>query len=234
MNIIEQPTTWIGAYRANRYRFELLLNLGSGWTGGAFPSGLITLSNPITTLPVFIKVGDIVTFVFSAVTYRAVITSIANNRLSFNSQSVNAIPSTVSITATTLTVIQNTPVQVNLLAGNLAIGQPLTQRASFKAIPRNGVFDVDVRGYVQDLYSNIARPPVTGVDPSLFLNYKLEVEYNGTKYDLGTVKNSVYSTTQSTGTSYQLLRNGALELFNAQRSIYSYTLGNRLINVLQP
>jgi hypothetical protein len=232
INVIQQPTTWIGAYMPNLFRFNVSITTGAAWSGGTFPGGTITLSTGTSPLPPEVKVGDIIEFTFSSFNYVAAITSIDNTRQLIGANSLTpTTPSSLPVNVALVIKINN-PLTCEIHAGKLGINQPLVKRVEFKAIPRNGEFNVELKGYIQDLFANIQRPPVVGVDAELFTQYQLRLKFGNLTYLVGTVKNSVYSTTQSTGTGTQFLQVQPISTYNNLQSIYSFTLGNRVITQL--
>jgi hypothetical protein len=220
ITVLQQPNTWIGAYLPNLFRFQISTSLGA-YSGATFTNGIISITP---------TVGDEISFTFSSFNYSGVITSLASNTI--NALSLTATTPSGTPTSVQVTHKSNQPCEISILTGRIPLNQQLTEKSSIKAIPRDRIYSCDVSGILQDLYSNIQPPPVVGIDNELYFQYLLKVNFFGAVYELGTVKNSVYSTTQSTSTGYQLLRSGAIEIFNSKKSIYSYTLGNRVTTLL--
>lgn len=230
--VIEQPDEWASAYEPNKFsfRYETYVGIFSVYAAGAgtnlrFDTGSAALTS-------LFSVGMKLKFTFASIDSFHTVISIVGNIVTFDT----ITPVAISPTSNDVYIITMDKVEVSLYVGQLTIGVTFTKLVDIYVIYREGVHSVDVRGYLQDYFRNIKVPPVVGYDNELYCNYKLVIN-DGTDELIGTVKNSAYSTIQGLNDTTHVsvgaaLRVGAVEMFNANQSIYSRINGNTIETLL--
>jgi hypothetical protein len=216
ITIISQPDKWTSVYEPCLYEFRDITNLGTFdiTDNYTFNKAVISAGTGIINF----YVGQVVGFTISAVYYVANVTAISGSEAILDLPIFLATYPSIDIQE-----YNNSPLQVSLNVGKIASGYPMELLSNIYAVPSLGLYSLDVSGYLQDYFSNIAKPPVTGIDKELYCNYQLN--------EL-TMKYGLYSTQEDINSLpvSSVLRVGDVETFSGQGSVYTRLMSNFVQN----
>lgn len=207
ITLLTSPSKWTSVYQPCEYTFRDITNLGSyditdNITYGA---GCVSAGAGISLF----FVGQVVAFTISGDDYVAEVTHIDGTDAVLDLPEFGASYSTISVQE-----YNNNPLAVTLKTGNLAAGVAMSDLTTINAVSILGLYTLDVSGYLQDTFSNIPKPPVTGLDRWLYTNYQLN-DFS-LKYGLYATQEDINSLALGS-----VLRVGNIESFSGQGSVYS-------------
>jgi hypothetical protein len=225
---VTQPANeWVSAYEPNLFEFKYFSNAGAFIVYALAVGDNWKINTGSAAITALFKVGSTV---FVGGSYQDVIIDITGNVLTMAEKRTLLSPATFNAT---IEILHEGVEQVSIYVARLNIGVTWSKLADLYVIFRNGKHSVDVQGYLQDYFTNIQPPPVTGVDNELWVNYKLMIN----NMQLGNIHSSAYSTIEGLGASQyatagKALRIGAIETFTGKNSIYSRINASTIENIL--
>lgn len=207
ITIITEPDKWTSVYEPCLYTFRDASTLGVYDITDNYTYNKAVVSAGLGIINFY--VGQVVAFTIGSVDYVAEVTNIVGSEAVLNLAVFLATHPGVTVQE-----YNNTPLEITLKTGKLASGISMSTLCNVNAVPVLGLYSLDVSGYLQDTFSNIEPPPVTGIDSPLFVNYQL----NGF-----TLKYGLYATTEDINSLSvgSVLRVGTIEAFTGQGSIYT-------------
>lgn len=215
ITLLTSPSKWTSVYQPCEYTFRDITNLGSYdiTDNITYSAGCVSAGTGISLF----FVGQVVAFTISGYVgpvymsnhYVAEVTHIDGTDAVLDLPEFGASYSTISVQE-----YNNTPLAVTLKTGNLAAGVAMSDLTTINAVSILGLYTLDVSGYLQDTFSNIPKPPVTGLDRWLYTNYQLN-EFS-LKYGLYATQEDINSLALGS-----VLRVGNIESFSGQGSVYS-------------
>jgi hypothetical protein len=216
ISIIQQPDKWTAVYEDLIYKFKDITNLGSFDVTDNYTFNKRVINAGVGIVNFFI--GQVVSFTAGSISYTTTVTAISG------SEAILDLP-TLFVTYTNIAIqgFNNNPLNVTLKVGKLAAGVPMFTLATIRAVPLLGLYEVNLKGYLQDYFSNIAPPPVLGIDAELWCNYQLNNE--PLRYGLYSTQPNVNSLAAGS-----VLRVNAVETFAGQGALYSRLLSNFVQN----
>jgi hypothetical protein len=216
ISIIQQPDKWTAVYEDLIYKFKDITNLGifDVSDNGTFTNRVIIAGAGIVNF----FIGQVVSFTAGSISYTTTVINIVGG-----DAILDLPPLFVTYTNISIQGFNNQPLNVTLKVGKLAAGVPMFTLATIRAVPLLGEYEVNLKGYLQDYFSNIAPPPVLGIDAELWCNYQLNNE--PIRYGLYSTQPDVNSLAVGS-----LLRFNAVETFAGQGALYSRLLSNFVQN----
>jgi hypothetical protein len=216
ISITQQPDKWTAVYEDLIYKFKDITNLGvfDVSDNGTFTNRVIIAGAGIVNY----FIGQVVSFTAGSISYTTTVINIVGG-----DAILDLPPLFVTYTNISIQGFNNNPLNVTLKVGKLAAGVPMFTLATIRAVPLLGLYEVNLKGYLQDYFSNIAPPPVLGIDAELWCNYQLNNE--PIRYGLYSTQPDVNSLAVGS-----LLRFNAVETFAGQGALYSRLLSNFVQN----
>jgi len=216
ISIIQQPDKWTAVYEDLIYKFKDITNLGifDVSDNGTFTNRVIIAGAGIVNF----FIGQVVSFTAGSISYTTTVINIVGG-----DAILDLPPLFVTYTNISIQGFNNNPLNVTLKVGKLAAGVPMFTLATIRAVPLLGEYEVNLKGYLQDYFGNIAPPPVLGIDAELWCNYQLNNE--PIRYGLYSTQPDVNSLAVGS-----LLRFNAVETFAGQGALYSRLLSNFVQN----
>ena len=207
ITLLTSPSKWTSVYQPCEYTFRDITNLGSYdiTDNITYSAGCVSAGTGISLF----FVGQVVAFTISGDDYVSEVTHIDGTDAVLDLPEFGASYSTISVQE-----YNNNPLAVTLKTGNLAAGVAMSDLTTINAVSILGLYTLDVSGYLQDTFSNIPKPPVTGLDRWLYTNYQLN-DFS-LKYGLYATQEDINSLALGS-----VLRVGNIESFSGQGSVYS-------------